>query len=167
MSLFSATPSIGDIVTPVKPIKTTATDYMLGGDAGIKPRTRGVVLNTSGWNSLEVEFDTGLWGSVRATVKAQDVRVVARGVGHDRFREQASRLRWARAGVAACLLCPIVFFIFRAWLSGDSQGDIIASLIDGAVQGILDLIAYAITSPLQALVYVLVLGGLSRFAFGR
>lgn len=155
----------GDWVRSISVIRTSFTDRMLGGDAGIKPGTSGVVVDHVGWGSLKVRFDTGLFGSVTTTVKSSQVRVTRRGGGVEAHAERAARLRWARAGVGLALLGPVLVFAIRFLISGGSSGGLLVVLLDGAIAGVFDLIGYAFANPLQALLYVAVLTVAGRFAF--
>ena len=166
MSWF-APPRPGDWVVLTDTVKTTLTDHLVGGDAGIRRGTRGVVLRTLGWGALEVRLDAGIVGGVTARVPASRVRVVRRGGGTDAFAARTSRINAVRAGVGLALVGPFAYFALCWFLHGGSRGGLVAAIVDGLLQGALDFLGFGLAHPLSALVYVLVLTVASRFAFGR
>jgi hypothetical protein len=165
MSLFYGTPRESDWIVTTRPIKVGLSDYLMGDDAGVKPGTRGVITKTHGWNSLEARLDTGLFGSVTVRVKPHQVRVVRRGGGIDLFEARASRLAWARAGVALALVAPLAWFAVSWFLGGGSDEGFVAAVIDSVIYGAIDLLGYVFASPVQALAYVGLLAIAGRFAF--
>lgn len=166
MSLFGA-PQPGDWVTLRRTVKVGLFDYLIGGEAGVKRGTRGVVVRRSGWGRLEIRLDTGLTGATTARVRSADVRVVRRGGGSEAFARRTERLNAARAGVALALVAPPAYFSLSWFLHGGSRGGLLAALVSGLLQGVLDLLAFGLGHPVSALLYLLVLGAATRFAFGR
>ena len=161
------TPQPGDWVVLTSPVKTTLTDHLLGDQAGIRRGTRGVVIRSLGWGACQVRLDTGLLGSTTARVRRGQMRVVRRGGGVDAFAARSSRLNAARAGVALALVAPFSYFAAAWFAGGGSKGGLLAALIDGLLQGCLDLLSYALAHPLNAALYVGLVTVASRFAFGR
>lgn len=165
MSIFSPIPREGDWIRTTRPIKVTMSDYLLGDGAGIKPGTRGVVLRSAGWNSLEVRLDGGLFGSSTIRVKPSQVRVIRRDGGIEAFAASSERLRYARVGVALALALPLLYFVVSWFIHGGTKEGLIVAVLDSFIYGVIDLIGYAISNPLNALLYLLLVTGAWRFAF--
>jgi hypothetical protein len=165
VSLFGGNPQPGDWIVTTEPIKHSLSDY-LSGHAGIKTGTRGVVTARSGWNSVEVRLDGGMLGGYTVRARASQVRVTRRGGGVDAFAERSGRLAAARLGVAVAIVAPLLFFAASWFLHGGSKAGLLVAVLDGALYSILDLIGYAITNPIQAILYLILLAVAGRFAFG-
>lgn len=166
MSFFRS-PQPGDWIKTTRPIKVALTDYLMGDNGGIRPGTRGVVIRVHGWNSLEVLLDTGLFGSITARVRPDQVRVVSRDGGIDSFRETTSRINAMRFGVAMAFVLPIAYFALVWLLKGGTKDGLIAALADSAIYGMFDLLSYALGNPINALIYIAIVSLAARFAFGR
>ena len=167
MSWFSGTPRTGDWVVLTETVKTSALDHLVGGDSGIKRGTRGVVVGTPAWGAVEVVLDAGLAGLVTARVRPRQLRVVRRRGGVDAFATRTGHRNAVRAGLALALLGPFASFAMAWVLEGGSSGGRVATLIDGSLQGGLDLVAFGVAHPLSAAFYVAVITAAWRFAFGR
>jgi hypothetical protein len=140
-------------------------DYLCSGDAGIKPGTRGVITKHHGWNSLEARLDTGRYGQVTVRVKHSQVRVTRRGGGIDEFRHNVGRVQAMRMGVALAFVLPIVYFAVMWFIRGGTKDGLIVAVLNSAISGAVDLLAYIITKPLSALIYLGILTVAGRFAF--
>lgn len=162
MSLFG-TPEPGDWVQLTHTIKTTMRDHIA--DTGIKPGTRAVVISTSGWGALNVRVDNGVWGTVDARVSTRDVRLIRRGGGVDDFNKTTGRINAARAGVAAALLAPLLYFCVMWFVRGGSRDGLVAALIDSVIYGVMDMAMYAFSNPVGAILYMTILWAAGRFAF--
>ena len=95
MSWLFRGPEPGDWIKTTELIKVTFTDYLMGDDGGIKPGTRGVITRNLGWNTLEANLDTGLFGSVTVRVRPNQVRVTRRAGGTDAYTRTTSRINAA------------------------------------------------------------------------
>lgn len=166
MSFFRS-PQPGDWIKTTRPIRVSLTDYLMGDNGGIRPGTRGVVIRVHGWNSLEVLLDTGLSGSVTARVRPGQIRVVRRDAGIDSFRETTSRINAIRFGVAMAFVLPLGYFAIVWFLKGGTTDGLTAALVDSAIYGMLDLLSYALSNPINALIYIAIVSVAARFAFGR
>ncbi len=164
MNLFSRAPQPDDWVVTTAPIKTSLSDYVTK-DAGIRPGTRGVVLGRSGWRSLTVRLDGGLLGTVTVRAHSSQVRVTRRAAGVEAFASRTGRLNAARFGVAALLVGPPLLFAVSWLLHGGSKAGLLVALTESVIYGTLDLLSYALSSPVHALIYVALLTTAMRFAF--
>jgi len=163
--MFGRVPQPGDWVATRHRIPISLTDHLLGDAGGLKPGTRGVVVRSSGFGRVEARFSIGLAGSVTASVRSSDLRVVRRGGGEDAFAAHTSRLNAARLGVAIALIAPFAYFVVAWHLHGGTKEGLLPALIDGACSGALDLLAYALTNPMKALIYLVIVTLAGRFAF--
>ncbi len=157
-------PQVGDWVRSTRVLPVTFTDHLLGGDAGIARGSKGVVLARRG-RRVTVAFDVG-WGTQRATVSIRDCRVVRRGGGADRFFRISRYTTAARLGLALVLLFPVLQFVVQYLLINHSLNGITDELVLATVQGALDMAVDLLNHPVKSIVYLLVVGVMSRFAFG-
>jgi len=72
-----------------------------------------------------------------------------------------------RLGAAIALLAPLVYFIASFLLHGGSWGEFPLVLVTGALNSVLDLIAFAITNPLKAMIFIAISWVAGHLAFGR
>jgi hypothetical protein len=165
VSLFGGGAQLGDWVVTTKPVKVTLADHLLGDEGGIRAGTHGVVVGRSGWDSLQVRLDTGILGSTTVRVRAHQVRVTRRGGGVAAFAARSSRLNAARGGVAAALLLPFLYFAVTWFLHGGSRAGLLMAIVEGSANGMLDLLGYVLSHPINGLIYVALLAAASRFAF--
>ena len=164
MSWFRG-PQAGDWIRVTRPIKARWTDHLLGHAGAIKPGTRGVITRSAGWNSFEARLDLGLFGSVTTRVKASQICVTRRGGGVEAHTERASRLRWFRAGVALALVGPPALFCFGYILHGGSKSGLVATLLEAAIAGTVELFSYLVSNPFHGILYLVILWAAGRFAF--
>ena len=167
MSWFFSSPEPGDWIKTTELIKVTFTDHLMGVDGGIKAGTRGLITRSLGCNTLEAKLDTGLFGSVTVRVKPNQVRVIRRHGGTDAYTQTMSRIKAARAGVAIVLIAPVLWSIVAYLLRGGSTADLGPAIVSAIIDGVLDLMDYALVNPINAVLYVVVLTAAARFAFGR
>jgi hypothetical protein len=165
VSLFGGNPRPGDWIVTTEPIKHSLSDY-LSANGGIRAGARGVITGRSGWNSIDIRFDGGLFGGYTVRARPSQVRVTRRGAGVDAFAARTARVNAARFGVATAIVAPLLFFTISWFLRGGSKAGLLATLLEGAVNGVADVLAYAISNPIQAIVYLVLLTVAGRFAFG-
>jgi len=104
------------------------------------------------------------------TVRRGATRQSRRARARRRFgrsgRRRGSRLAAARFGVAVALLAPLAWFA-GSWLAhGGSASGLAVALASGALQAVVDLLAYALAHPLSVIVYLIVISLVTRFAIG-
>jgi hypothetical protein len=165
MTFLARNPEPGDWIKTTRPIKLGLSDYLMGDNAGIKPGTRGVVTRNCGWNAVEVLLDNGLFGSVTARVKVRDLRVVRRGAGVTSFRQSTSRINAVRFGVAMAFVLPIAYFALMWFVRGGTRSGLVVALLDSAIYGAFDLLTYALSNPVNAVIYIAIVSAAARFAF--
>ena len=167
MTWLWRSPEPGDWVATTVPIRLGIADLLLGGDAGVPVGTRGVVVAALGWDRYEVRLDGGLFGASRIWARGRDLRVVRRGGGAEAFGLRARRLASARLGVALALVGPLILFAASWFARGGSSDGLVAALAESAIFGAFDVLAFAVSNPVDAALYCITLGAAARVAFRR
>jgi len=72
-----------------------------------------------------------------------------------------------RVGAGIALLAPILLFTAKYLMAGGTWDELPLMLATGALNSVLDLIEYALTSPAKAVVFVAICWLAGRLAFGR
>lgn len=97
--------------------------------------------------------------------RSNQVRVTRRAGGVEAFASRTGRLNAARLGVAVMLAGPLLLSAVSWFLSGGSKAGLLLALADNVVYETLDLLGYALTQPVHALIYIALLTAAMRFAF--
>ncbi len=87
----------------------------------------------------------------------------------DAFERLAGRRVAVRAGAAVALMSPLLYFSLTHMATGASKDELIIVLANGAISGALELIEYVLTSPVQGVIYCVIvwLVGVSPSGAGR
>lgn len=153
----------GDWVRTVRKVPVTLADDLLG--TGAPAGARGVVRERRS-SRLRVELEHGL-GTVVATLRARDCRLVRRRGGSEEFHRWADRRRAARIGLMCFVAWPLVqFSALYWWYYGSFEGyfgELALAIVDSAV----DMADQLVTDPVRALVYLGFLTVVGRLAFAK
>lgn len=158
---------MGDWVEAIEPIPVTLGDHLLSG-AGIAPGTRGVVIGEPRGllnPTVAVRFDTGIGGTCQVDTPLSKICVRRRAGGVERFTQRSQRLRMVRLGVAVALCAPLVYFIVSYLWTFRTVDGLLPALASAALDSAAATVEFALTRPLEALVFLLLTWGLGRFAF--
>lgn len=156
-------PTTGDWVRITSTVPTTLADHITG--SGLPAGTKGVVTARVG-GRVTVDFDTG-YGIVTRTVDGARLAVTRRSGGYAQFTRSARVKTIARVAVALFLIWPLVQFAGAYLWREQTTDGLVESLTLAAIEGAFDFVSDAIAQPGRALLYMLVLAIMSRFAFGR
>lgn len=155
-------PETGDWVRLKRTTPTTLTDHLTGD--GLPAGSLAVVTSRSG-RSLEVEVDAG-WGSTRASVRANDVRLVRRGGGREAFARRVHHLTVMRISLALFLSWPVIQFTgWYLWEYRTFDG-LTTALAIGVVEGALEQIEELIVDPVRGLLLLVLFAVFGRIAYG-
>ncbi|MGV9748320.1 hypothetical protein ACWDTG_25955 [Rhodococcus zopfii] len=73
----------------------------------------------------------------------------------------------ARIGVGIAFIAPMLWFIVRYWWTYRTMDGLLAVLAQGAIAGVAATIEYALTNPVESLLYSIGMYLLWIFALGR
>lgn len=91
-------------------------------------------------------------------------------VGSRRSRESRGRMRTAtliRFGLAAALCFPLLYFVGWYLITYGTFDGLLVAFVDTSLASFLEWISAALAHPIQAVLYSVVLGALSRWTFRR
>lgn len=84
-----------------------------------------------------------------------------------RHSDVRSYLLAARIGVGIAFVAPLLWFVARYWWTYRTTDGILTVLVQGMISGAAATIEYALTNPVESLLYSVVMYVLWIFAFGR
>lgn len=155
--MFDATPRVGDHVKTTEQVAVTITDAML--NRGLPAGTRGVIVDVSGgWISphVVVRLDGGLFGSPTVRLRPRQVKVTRRGAGLQAYERSAGRRAAVRWGAILAVFGPIAWFCLSYLLRGGRPDGLVVALVESAISSAMELVSYALSSPVSAMAYCLV-----------
>jgi len=72
-----------------------------------------------------------------------------------------------RVGAGIALLAPILLFTAKYLMAGGTWDELPVTLAAGALNSVLDMIHYALTSPMKAILFIAITWVAGHLAFGR
>lgn len=72
-----------------------------------------------------------------------------------------------RLGAAVALIAPLLFFASKYLIAGGTKDGLLLALAEGVLYGALSTLELVLTHPLKGLIYIALVWGVGRLAFGR
>lgn len=78
-----------------------------------------------------------------------------------------SWLSAVKLGAAIALLAPVLLFAAKYWIAGGTTDRLVLTLAEGVVYGAIDTLGFVLSHPFKGLIYVAIVWGAGRLAFGH
>ena len=72
-----------------------------------------------------------------------------------------------RLGAAVALIAPVLIFATKYLIAGGTKDGLLLALAEGVVYGAISTLELVLTHPLQGLIYIAIVWGVGRLAFGH